>query len=158
MNSITPEVIKFNSFPRWISRGSTLITQQGVQVDMANLPPDTCKIERAWMQALRSWSEQKVDFISEEDVNNATIAFKSKEKSCEYCKRRRFVGFTRLKRLAADRKRRASMPEQWKRLNKYTRKLYFIEVDWDQDWISNQFKLISLAKLVLFQNHSPFQG
>ena len=80
MESITPEVIKFNSFPKWISRGSTLIIQQGVQVDMANLPPDTCKIERAWLQALRCWYNEKVDFVSEEDVNNAYITFKKKRK------------------------------------------------------------------------------
>ncbi len=133
MESITPEVIKFNSFPKWISRGSTLITQQGVQVDMANLPPDTCKIERAWLQALRSWSEQKVDFVSKEDVNNADMAFKSKNKSCEYCKRCRFSDFFRMKRFADFRKRRAAMPEKKRRFNKYTRKMEFLEVDWDQD-------------------------
>ena len=133
MEPITPDVIKFNSFPKWISRGSTLINQQGVQVDMANLPPDTCKIERAWLVAVRSWSDQKVDFVSEEDVTNAYNAFKNKQKSCEYCKRCRFFDFFRMKRFADFRKRRAAMPEKKRRLNKFTRKMEFLEVDWDQD-------------------------
>ena len=133
METSTSEVIKFNSFPKWISKGSTLITQQGVQVDMANLPPDTCKIERAWLQALRCWYNEKVDFVSEEDVNNANIAFKNKEKSCEYCNRCRFFKFFAMKRVADFRKRRAAMPETKKKLNKYSRKMQFVEVDWDQD-------------------------
>ncbi len=133
MDSITPEVIKLSDFPKWVSPGSTWINQNGFLIDMANLPTDTCKIECDWWRALRSCFDADAPFVSEEEVKQAYLAWQVKEKSCEYCKRRRFVGFTRMKRLAADRKRRASMPEQWKRLNKYTRKLYFIEVDWDQD-------------------------
>ena len=133
METSTSEVIKFNSFPKWISRGSTLITQQGVQVDMANLPPDTCKIERDWLQALRCWYSEKVEFVSEEDVKNAYNAFKNKEKSCEYCKRCRFFNFFKLKRVADFRKRRAAMPECKKKLNKFTRKMYYVDVDWDKD-------------------------
>ena len=109
------------------------ITQQGVQVEIAKLPPDTCKIERAWLQALRGWYNEKVDFVSVDDVNNANIAFKNKEKSCEYCKRCRFFNFFAMKRVADFRKRRAAMPEKKRKLNKYSHKMQFVEVDWDQD-------------------------
>ena len=133
MESITPVVIKLSDFPKWVSRGSTWINQNGFLIDMANLPPDTCKTEREWWLALRSWYDGKASFLSAEDVDKAYIAYQLKEKDCEYCKRRRFFGFSRMKRMAADRKRRAAMPERWKKLNTYTRKMYYIEVDWDQD-------------------------
>ncbi len=81
MESITPEVSKLSEFPKWVSRGSTWITHNGFQFDMANLPPDTCKIERDWLQALRCWYSEKVEFISEEDVKNAYNAFKTKKKA-----------------------------------------------------------------------------
>ncbi len=133
MNSITGEVIKLSDFPKWVTRGSTWIDQNGFLIDMANLPPDTCKTEGEWWNGLRCMVMDGATFIQPEEVNKAYAVYQEKEKTCEYCKRRRFLGFSRMKRLAADRKRRASMPERWKRLNKYTRKLYFIEVDWDQD-------------------------
>ena len=55
MDSITSEVIKLSDFPKWVSRGSTWINQNGFLIDMANLPPDTCKNECDWWFALRSW-------------------------------------------------------------------------------------------------------
>ncbi len=133
MEPITPEVIKLCEVSKWVSRGSTLVNHNGDQVDMANLPPDTCKIERDWLQAMRCWYNEKVEFVSEEDVKNAYNAFKNKEKSCEYCKRCRFFSFFKLKRVADFRKRRAAMPERKKKLNKYTRKMYIVDVDWDKD-------------------------
>ena len=133
MDSITPEVITLSDFPKWVSRGSTWINQNGFLIDMANLPPDTCKIECDWWFALRSWFDAHATFVSEEDVKQAYLAWQVKQKSCEYCKQRHFSGFRRMKNLAGDRKRRASLPERMKKVNKCTGKLYFIEVDWDQD-------------------------
>ena len=71
--------------------------------------------------------------VRQEDVDKAYLEWQQKEKGCEYCKRRRFLGFCRMKRQAADRKRRAAMPEKKKKLNKFTRKMYYLEVDWEQD-------------------------
>ena len=133
MEASTSKIITRCNSAKWVSRGSTWIIQDGFRFDMANLPPDTCKIERDWWIALRSWFDAHAPFVSEEEVNQAHVAWQLKEKSCEYCKRRRFFGFRRMKKLAADRKRRASMPERWKKLNKFTGKMYYIEVDWDQD-------------------------
>ena len=81
MDSIAPDAIKLYAFPKWVSRGSTLVNYKGFQFDMTNLPPDTCKIERDWLRAVRGWYSEKVDFVSEEDVNNANNAFKNKEKA-----------------------------------------------------------------------------
>ena len=133
MEAITPEAIKIYVFPKWVSRGSTWVTHNGFQFDMTNLPPDTCKIERDWLRAVRGWYNEKVDFVSEEDVNIANNAFKNKEKSCEYCKHCRFFNFFTMKRVADFRKRRAAMPENKRKLNKYSHKMQFVEVDWDQD-------------------------
>jgi len=133
MESITPKVIKLSEFPNWISRGSTWINHNGFLVDMANLPPETCKIETDWWRALRCWYEEKAPFVSEDEVKKAYLAMKDKQACCEYCKLSRFSNFFSMKRVAAKRKRRAAMPERKKKLNKYTRKMYFVEVDWDKD-------------------------
>ena len=44
-----------------------------------------------------------------------------------------FFNFFRMKRFADFRKRRAAMPERQRKRYKNSRKLYFVEVDWDQD-------------------------
>ena len=134
----TSRVNPHSDFPKWIARGSTWINQNGFLIDMANLPPFTCRKECDWWLALRSWYDAHAAFLTEDEVNKAHDAWQLKEKSCEYCKRRRWFGFSRMKKLANDRKRRASMPEKWKKLNKFTRKMYYIEVDWDLDWFYTQ--------------------
>ncbi len=135
MESITPERSNFNDFPKWVSKGSTWINQNGLLIDLANLPPDTCKAENEWFHAIIEWYAEKAPFVSKEDIVKADLEWELKEKGCEYCKRRHFRGFSRMKNLAAERKRRASMPKHKKKLNKYTRKMYFVEadVDWDKD-------------------------
>ena len=112
MESTTPKVIKRSDFPKWVARGSTWINQNGFLIDMANLPPCTCRKECDWWLALRSWYDAQAAFLTEDEVNKAHDAWQLKEKSCEYCKRRRWFGFSRMKKLANDRKRRASMPEK----------------------------------------------
>jgi hypothetical protein len=63
------------------------------------------------------------------------------------------------------------MPERKKKRNKFTRKMYYVEVDWDQDWIYNHFykdffpMTLSLFKPIallransLIQPNGPSQG
>ena len=133
MEAITPKAIKLYEFPKWVSRGSTWIKHNGFEFDMTNLPPDTCKIETDWWWALRCWNEQKAPFVSEDEVKKAYLAMKEKRACCEYSKRCRFFNFFAMKRVADFRKRRAAMPETKRKLDKYSGKMEFVEVDWDQD-------------------------
>ena len=158
MESITPQIIKLSDFPKWVARGSTWINQNGFLIDMANLPPDICKTEREWWNNLRCSVMDRCQIVTQEDVDKAYLVWQQKEKSCEYCKRRRFLGFSRMKRQAADRKRRAAMPEKRKKLKKFTRKMYYIEVDWDQDWFSTMIRLISFLWRKHVSTQQPFSG
>ncbi len=127
MESITPDVIKFSDFPKWVSRGSTLINQNGFLIDMANLPPDICKTEHEWWHALIEWYAEMAPFVSKEDVHKAELERQLKKKGCAYCKIRRFAGFGQMKTLAADRKRRASMPERQRKRYKTSHKFYVVQ-------------------------------
>ena len=133
MESITRAIIRLDDFPKWISRGSTWINQNGCMIDMANLPPCTCQVEFEWYRALKRLVYEGAEFVADEEINDAWIEWQVKEQSCEYCKRRRFQGFSGMKRLAADRKRRATMSERKRRLNKTSRKMEYVETDWDKD-------------------------
>ena len=90
-------------------------------------------MEHEWWHALIEWYAEMAPFVSKEDVHKAELEWQLKKKGCAYCKIRRFAGFGKMKTLAADRKRRASMPERQRKRYKNSQKFNFVEVDWDQD-------------------------
>ncbi len=133
MESRTNDIIKLDDFPKWFPKGSTWINQNGCLIDMANLPPCTCQVEFDWYHALKCLINEGAQFVAEAETSEAFLAWRDKENSCEYCKRRRFQGFAPMKRIAEARKRRAAMPERKKKLNKISGKMYYAETDWDKD-------------------------
>ena len=133
MDSISPEVFKVREAPKWIRTGSTWINPNGDLIEQTILPPDTCKTERDWWWALRCWYIEKAPFISADDVSKAYKAFRFKEARCEHCKPVSYTDFLIWKRLGSKRKLLEVKPKGKKKLNKYTRKMYYIEVYWEQD-------------------------
>ena len=80
MEAITPEANKFTEFPKWVSKGSTWINHNGLLIDLANLPPDTCTVENEWWQALIEWYAEKAPFVFKEDIFKADPEWELKEK------------------------------------------------------------------------------
>ena len=119
---------------RWIKRGSTIVRFNGIELDMAKVPPCVCEAEHAWHFALRWWREvEGQDFVTDDDLYDALLAWRFQRATCEHCLLPKFVGWNKYYNLAQARKRRASNPKGKRKLNKRSRKMYYVETDWEKD-------------------------
>ncbi len=133
MESISPEVFMVREAPKWVRMGLSWINPNGDLIEQPILPPDSCKAERDWWLALRCWYNEKAPFVTADEVNQAYKALRFKEARCKHCKPVSYTDFRIWKRLASKRKPLDVKPKGKKKLNRYTRKMYYVEPDWDQD-------------------------
>ena len=119
---------------RWITRGSTIIRFNGMELDMAKVPPCVCQAEHDWHSALKWWKEiEGQNFVTDDDLYDALLAWRFRRATCEHCLLPKFQGWNKSYNLAQARKRRAAIPRRKRRRRGPHGKFYFVDSDWEQD-------------------------
>ena len=119
---------------RWITRGSTIIRFNGMELDMAKVPPCVCNVEHEWHSTLKWWKEiEGQTFVTDDALYDALLAWRFRRATCEHCLLPKFQGWNKSYNLAQARKRRAAKPRRTRRRRGPHGKFYFVDSDWEQD-------------------------